>query len=432
MKTLDRRWIIGLVLFVMLAVQAQAQVLKPLLEKLPGVTILEKSAAPGFSESYTVYFTVPVDHNDSSKGYFQQRVFISHRSFDAPTVCVTEGYLASYANNGWFVEELADLLKANQVVIEHRFFGKSMPEGTPWEYLNVKQAAADHHQIITMLKTIYTGKWVTTGSSKGGSTAVYHHAFYPNDVDATVAYVAPFTISDEDPRTIDFLKQVGPDSVRAKILNFQRAVLKNRTEVMRYFNIDIANAKDTLVVSPDSALDYMVLEYPFSFWQYCGNQAAIPSADASPKVLYKHLKSVVPADAYSSLDAGGTGAFYTQAYAEVGYYGYDSTGLGDYLIMKSAFISNKVLVPKATPVTYNPEALNFVRDYIKHKGNNIIYIYGQDDPWSAAAAEPGSETNALKIMAPGDCHNVRIAGLPEDMRKQVYNRLEEWLGIEIK
>ncbi|PKP04303.1 MAG: hypothetical protein CVU11_05360 [Bacteroidetes bacterium HGW-Bacteroidetes-6] len=432
MKISNKKWLIGLVLFISLTTHVHAQDLRPLLENLPGVKVLEKSAATGFSESYTVYFTVPVNHNDSTQGYFQQRVFISHRSFDAPTVCVTEGYLASYANNAWYIEELADLLKANQIVIEHRFFGKSMPEGCPWEYLNVKQAAADHHQIITMLKTIYKGKWVTTGSSKGGSTAVYHHAFYPNDVDATVAYVAPFTIADEDPRTIDFLKQVGPDSVRAKILNFQRAVLKNRTEVMRYFNIDIANAKDTLVVSPDSALDYMVLEYPFSFWQYCGNQAAIPSADASPKVLYKHLKSVVPADAYSALDAGGTGAFYTQAYAEVGYYGYDSIGLGDLLIMKSAFISNKVLVPKATPVTYNPDALIFVRDFIKHKGNNIIYIYGADDPWSAAAAEPGQETNALKIVAPGDCHNVRIAGLPDDLRNQVYNRLREWLGVTLE
>lgn len=420
-------------LFVLLSIVAQSQlVLKPLLDKLPGVRILEKTPTAGFSESYTAYFKVPLDHSDTTKGYFEQRVFISHRSFDAPTVCVTEGYLASYAASSWYTEELADLLQGNQIVIEHRFFGKSIPEGTPWQYLNVKQAAADHHQIITMLKKVYPGKWVTTGSSKGGSTAVYHRCYYPDDVDVTVAYVAPFTISDEDPRTIPFLKQVGADSVRTKILQFQRAVLKNRAEIMRYFNIDIASAKDTLVVSPDSALDYMVLEYPFSFWQYCGNQAAIPGADATPKALYKHLKSVVPADAYSSLDAGGTGVFYIQAYAEVGYYGYDTTGLGNYLLMKSPFISNKVLVPKSVPVVYNPETLKEVRAFIAEKGNNIIYIYGEDDPWSAAAAEPGENVNALKVLAPGDCHNVRIAGLPDDLRKAVHDRLNKWLGIIIQ
>jgi hypothetical protein len=45
------------------------------------------------------------------------------------------------------------------------------------------------------------GKWVNTGASKGGMTSVYHRRFFPNDLDANVAYVAPLSYSQEDPAT---------------------------------------------------------------------------------------------------------------------------------------------------------------------------------------------------------------------------------------
>ena len=40
-------------------------------------------------------------------------------------------------------------------------------------------------------------------------TSVYHRRFYPDDVDATVAYVAPISFGAPDDRYIDFLANVG-------------------------------------------------------------------------------------------------------------------------------------------------------------------------------------------------------------------------------
>ncbi len=63
-------------------------------------------------------------------------------------------------------------------------------------------------------------------------------------------------------------------------------------------------------------------------------------------------------------------------------------------------------------------------------GNNIIYIYGIDDPWTAGAIELTGATNAIKIMQANANHRVKIADL--DNPNLVYNALEEWLGINIQ
>lgn len=66
-----------------------------------------------------------------------------------PVIVELEGY------NIWSSEEgeLANILKGNQLTIEHRFFDQSVPEGgIPWENLTIKQAADDQHEIIQAIR----------------------------------------------------------------------------------------------------------------------------------------------------------------------------------------------------------------------------------------------------------------------------------------
>ena len=48
---------------------------------------------------------------------------------------------------------MSKILKGNQLIVEYRFYGKSRPNPTPWEYLKNDQAIADYHSIVTKLKT---------------------------------------------------------------------------------------------------------------------------------------------------------------------------------------------------------------------------------------------------------------------------------------
>lgn len=50
--------------------------------------------------------------------------------------------------------ELSKILNCNQIMVEHRYFGESVPAPFDWKYLTIKQAADDHHRIIEMFKII--------------------------------------------------------------------------------------------------------------------------------------------------------------------------------------------------------------------------------------------------------------------------------------
>ncbi|MEA1896182.1 MAG: hypothetical protein U9N53_00805 [Bacteroidota bacterium] len=64
----------------------------------------------------------------------------------------------------------------------------------------VENAARDHHKINLLFKKFYTSKWVATGISKGEHTSTFYRAYFPKDVDVSVAYVAPLNFTVEDRR----------------------------------------------------------------------------------------------------------------------------------------------------------------------------------------------------------------------------------------
>jgi len=112
---------------------------------------------------------------------------------DRPTILVTEGYGAKYAYRPDYREELSQLLDANIVFVEHRYFLGSTPDPRDWRYLTAEASACDLHDVRQLLGAIYPGKWIATGISKGGTTTMLYATFFPGDVDGYVPYVARST-----------------------------------------------------------------------------------------------------------------------------------------------------------------------------------------------------------------------------------------------
>ena len=173
----------------------------------------------------------PLDHRNPDGAHFTQRIYISHFDTASPVVMVAAGYDASY----YYTSELAAELRCNQVMVEHRFFGKSRPDSLQWEYLNAWQAASDLHCIIEAFKFLYPGQWIATGISKGGQTVMYHSYYYPEDVDVRIPYVAPLNFGVEDERIYTFLGEVGSAVDRGKIRRFQKIALKHQDRYLPAF-----------------------------------------------------------------------------------------------------------------------------------------------------------------------------------------------------
>ena len=160
--------LVAFLLMLTVAFAGNAQELQKKLEGLKGISGIEKLESDHYAEKYLVRITQPVDHKNPAAGTFTQRVIVAHVGFDRPTILVTEGYGAAYALNPRYQEELSKLLDANMVFVEYRYFLESTPTPCNWEYLTAENSAYDLHNVNQTFRELYTGKWVSTGISKGG------------------------------------------------------------------------------------------------------------------------------------------------------------------------------------------------------------------------------------------------------------------------
>lgn len=403
--------------------QAQAQTdLSPQLRSLPHVIDVKTSPGRNGATVYDITFQQPVDHKNPGGPKFGQHAYLVHTGFDKPVVLGTEGYNAGGPGGG----EPARILKEpNILTVEHRYFGKSIPNPIDWPNLTIKNAADDMHEIVTSFKGLYKGKWVAMGYSKGGQTALFFKCFYPNDVDATIAYVAPINVAQEDPRIYRFFATVSDEATRNKIRDFQIALLKREDEVLAQLK---PNPSD-YSMGVAKAYEYGVLEFPFAMFQYGSKPEGIPAPDAKAEDLAAMYRKVNAMYYYSDEGIKAFEAFQYQAFTEIGYYNYDTTELKPYL-KNNPNPTNMDLCPPGTKekVVYNPATLAFVYNYLQYKANNVIYVYGEQDPWSATQVELIGRTNAVKIMVKGAWHNASIRLASPEQRDKVFDALQSWLG----
>lgn len=410
--------------------QNQESQLYKQLKALPGnpeVTSLKYSSP--FKEKYLINLKQWIDPNDTTVGSFKQRVFVSHYSYDAPTVFVTEGYGGDYAASQNYIEELARMFQTNQVFVEHRYFGPSTPANKDWKYLTTTNAAADHHRVRQLMGSIYKNKWIATGISKGGETALIYRTLYPNDVDITVCYVAPLSFGVEDGRHEPFIaNKPGSQADRDKLRACQTEILKKRKKLMPMFKTFCDDKNYTFNLPLDEVYDYCVLEASFSFWQWGWKPASIPSEKASDSDLFNFLIRVCDPEYFSVEGTESTLAFFIQAAHELGYYGYDTKPFAKYLKIKSAVgYLDKIFMPKDYRVAFDGTIAQKCAQYIKENDPKMIFVYGEYDPWSAAAVNFENKKNMYKAVCPGGNHGSRINSLPEDMKKEVVSRITKWL-----
>lgn len=383
-----------------------------------------------FDVTYQLWFKQPVNHEHPELGTFPQKVIYSHKGFDRPVVVVLEGY-ALYSTGQ---SELCKLLDANQITIEHRFFSQSRPKDSiPWSYLTVANAAADQHHIIQAFKPWYAQKWVSTGISKGGQTTIFHRSLYPDDVDVGVPYVAPVNYSATDERVQVFLDTVGTEACRQKIHDFQVELLKRKDDLMPMFR-ETAEKRDwEFKMGLDSAYDLAVFEYSFALWQWVPNDCeSIPPLDVPDDEIFDYWKTYTGFSFFEQNSITPTLPFFFQGMTEIGMYGYDADEFRGYTDMEGMVDFSWTLPRGYENVEFNPKIMQKVDEWVKTQGDNMLYLYGGQDAWSATAAAPGPETNAVRLFNPGKNHGTRIRNFPENLRDSIYTVLEQWVGVEVQ
>jgi len=418
-------WLLLLLLALFSCRREEELTLLQRLQRIPGVEAAAIAPLPGYAQAFQVDILQPVDHDQAGRGEFRQRFYLSYRADEAPTVFYTSGY--GISRN--YESEPAALLQANQVLMVHRYFPNAVP-AADWSFLTTRQAAADQHEIRTRLGGILTGKWLSSGASKGGMTALYYRYYYPQDVEATVAYVAPIMERPDDPRFVPFLRQAGTAACRKQQFSLQQELLERRQALLPLVHEHaLSKGYSFTVFSEAQAFEYAVLEYPFAFWQYgSGDCTPIPALEASDRELFDHLVAVSPLSYYADADYEYFRPLFYQAYTEIGYCPYMFDHLAGLLAAVPA-PDYRAFAPRNVQLTFRPEVMAAIATWLRSRGERIVYVYGGNDPWTAAALRPDPGLDALCVIQPGANHGVKIRDL--DDKGLVIAALERWLGADI-
>ncbi|HEX4703897.1 MAG TPA: hypothetical protein VH352_17345, partial [Pseudonocardiaceae bacterium] len=135
-----------------------------LLHQIPKVTYLaEVTPAPTGFREFSLEFQQPIDHRHQERGTFEQHVTLLHKDFNAPMVAFTSGYFNYESFGVVYISETTMLTGGNQLDIEHRFFGDSLPSPSLTPDLNIWQEATDEHDIVDTFKHVYQKPWLATG-----------------------------------------------------------------------------------------------------------------------------------------------------------------------------------------------------------------------------------------------------------------------------
>lgn len=411
---------------------APAATIEEALDGIAGLTWEEReSEIPGY-RSFVLWYLQPADHEDPDGLQFTQHMTLMHRDAEAPMVISTDGYYIYPWYQG--LAEPAVLLHANYLWVEHRFFAESRPEPADWSKLTIAQAAADHHRITKALKdAFYRAAWVSTGASKGGMTATYFRRFYPDDVDATVAYVAPMSFSVTDDRYWPYVQTIDGPCTQA-LTDFAREVLLRRPAMLARVEDEAAQENlDYTIITADQAVEVAALNVTWAFWQYGGVEACpqVPDAGASDAEVWSFLGEHMPPHDLADDRLLALEPYYFQSAVQLGGPETDEAALADLLVYPGFDVAPSYVVPGPTKdLTYDPAVMLDMKAWMASEAEAMLLVYGERDPWTAGAYEVDEANDVYRLVAPGANHGANIAGLAAEDRALAYARLEAWTGVK--
>ena len=411
------------------------------LKSIKNVVDLKPFMNVNLGQCYYFNYNQLVDHNDPSKGTFKQQVVLSFVGKDAPTILHTEGYnLTGFEKVNNNTNRL-DSIKAphflwalskdygkngfdlNCVQVEYRYHGFSLPEwdADSFKYLSAEQQSEDLHAIVTDLKKALItgdGKWLSTGVSKNGDTTVQYAYFDDlndwNDIDIYVPFASPNILQEYDIRIGTYMitkssKDVQPllEKAYKKLVDDQAvadATIEAYAKKGGKFKKD--SALLTTVVAVLSNLFQVQSYSDYNTWtKLIPKEGDKPETYAkffmldptSPEVKYKGAnargplhKRRTPYEVQNAMEQGGAGFDY-------------SWFLDGKLLSESDKKYFKDLIEKSKKSKTMELQVN-VRKNLETTKKKLIFVYGEDDPWTGAAIPDPTNPNVKKYIVPHGTH----------------------------
>lgn len=406
------------------------------LSKVEGISEIQEivCAEPGV-RNFIFKIEQKLQHDEEGSETFTQRGELFYKSALAPTVLSTQGYELDISDRR---DRVARILGANELRVEHRYFGDSIPEPSGYHRLRIKDSAADLHSVVERFRPLLLGSWISAGASKNGMTALYHRRFYPFDTQATIAYVAPNTFGLLDRRYRKFLDQVGTKKLRDRILKYQKLLLAHRDELVKLIPDQEPFALLRFRHLPgglSEAFERAVHEVEFGIWQTYGPEILedggknIPNSDEDILALID-TSFFQSALFYVSENANILRtSYHIQTQIELGSPGWLHPELEDLYTVDVE--DQRPFLGGATLPEFDPLPMLDMYLWTSLAINRTILIYGDLDPYTAAAFGVSKTRigEAYRFTAKNTAHWARIGDLSDKDQATAIEAIERWTGV---
>ena len=403
---------------------------------LPNVKILEVRPNKLY-RLYFLSFKQELDHNNPAAGDFEQRVYLMYRGNENYiNEMVTEGYSLDIGSYQTYLHQVTN---SNQIYVEFRYYGNSTSKlmDNNYEFLNNTQQIHDYHKVRTELGQILTGKWACSGFSKGGLNALNYKYRYPKDVDLTIAIAPSFSSQKENSKIANFLKdEIATKELREDVLRFQQLALQKKEEVLSLLKSlpQLENMTFDLLGGLSKAYEYAIVYFPLEYWKsYDSNLfSGVPTqVTTTPFEVITALKKTDILNLVSDKALKNDFKLYFyQTQTEIGFYKPNISHLSSLLLeTKDPWIHNVF----ENDTEYNPTNMIELEKWLENEANDIIYIYGEYDPWTSSELKPSLVNNCLKYIIKDKGHYILNFKnlLKEDERIVVEEYIKEKLETDI-
>ena len=439
------------------------------LEGVISVEAVDNNQSKWLPEKYVVMVKQQIDWNDPEAGSFAQLVEVGIHPGAEVNILETYGYPFLEGDlSGDNQPELCVILEANHIKVEHRFSGISFPEGMSnyskdgWEYLTTENESGDYHHVYEMFSQIFEGQWVAYGRSRGGRACVDYARHYPGDMKGYVPYVGVNCNGQHDPRVMAYVNTViGDDAFGKKEAARRRKLMddlmveciRNREELQDILWDAMVAQGLTFPewANKERLLDLTLLEFQVEFWQDDGDFKDIedvldlPDDDgekrsAKNEAIYALFPKYGGDPSFYSHDYFGF-SYYVGALIEEGNYEIDFTHLRE--VLKEAGLEDKLVIK---PEDQKDLLRNFVLDddqkedfvfipghfealdsFAKTTDQDIVFIGGDLDPWSAVYVDGGDNPHFRSYILTGKAHHTQIADFDQETQKKIIGTIRSWV-----
>ena len=412
------------------------------LEAMPQVVKIEPydTVVRGLKEIYKIAIEQPIDRLDPSLGTFLQEATIMFRGFDCPTVLYTNGYINRFSSRVKY-EPLPELMEANYVSLEHRYFGNSTIDDPQWNYLTIRHSADDLHAFYQMLKPVLPEKWLSTGTSKDGMTTTYYRYYYPDDVDVSVPFCAPFMRELIDLRVGRYLQlesgspwehEIADASIRKMLTGGREGYYKQTLETMGWTE------------------DYLSFEqyvcYLCERFFYIFSYISIPDREEVLENLPLYADPLLIRfffDDYNPDEYDAYYPYYIQTAKQMGNYIFDfslyadelaGTGFNDEVFTSD--ISTLKEEDRWLYSTYdNSVNLDLLDNFLPHTTCPMLFVYSKDDPWTAARPTQVNEPYVQVLINPIGTHSHALYNrdiYSQDTQDQIMAFIGQYINLPVQ